>query len=300
MKIVLISGMSGAGKTSICQNLINRYDDKFHFVNSYTDRPRRDKQEWGHEFVSSSMMDIILNCEERLVASTKIDTYRYCSTKDQFSDDKINLYIVDIYGINDTYLAFPDAQIMTILVNKRDIEVDCIREGRDINVPLREDVDFVVDNNGTIESSANLVNTLVNFDFFKKPSGRIKTLKEKIDYIDMQYRFLNDVKNTILSQFWYANEPIYRMICAYIQENVSHDLDIQINITPDSTPDIYDCTCAFNIVAEYDDDLTWGEINKIYEKMSYYAQKFCRDNKYKDISYYLFLSTEWVGEDEYV
>ena len=69
-------------------------------------------------------------------------------------------------GINDTLQAFSEAEVMTILVRRKDIEADCVRINRDVNVPAREDVNFLIDNNGTIESAANLLNTLANFDFF--------------------------------------------------------------------------------------------------------------------------------------
>ena len=63
MKIVLISGASGTGKTAICQNLCERYD-KFHFVDSYTDRDMREPNEWGHQFVDTKMMDLLLESQD--------------------------------------------------------------------------------------------------------------------------------------------------------------------------------------------------------------------------------------------
>jgi guanylate kinase len=296
MKIVLISGVSGSGKTTICKDLIERYSDKYNFINSYTDRERRTSKEWGHEFITSGTMDMLLADEENVVASTKIDKYRYCSMRDQFDDNKINLYIVDIHGINDTIAAFPNAKIMSILVKRHDIEVECERKGRDIYVPMREDVDFVIDNNGRIESSSNLLNALVNFDFFKDPSKKLQTIQEKLDYIDMQYRFLDDTRSSLLSQLWYQLEPIYIQLCKYVEKKVSEDINCTITIKPDVAPDIYDGSVDFNLMGVYEDDLHWDMINRIYERMSLHAQNFAKDNNCDELMYRTHIDVVWVGE----
>lgn len=296
MKIVLIAGVSGSGKTTICKDLIERYKDKYHYVDSYTDRQRRSSKEWGHNFVSSGVMDTIL--EKDVIASTKIDKYRYCTLRSQFEDNKINLYIVDMNGINDTIKAFPNAKIMTILIKRRDVEVDCERAGRDIYVPMREDVDFLIENNGRIESASDLLNALVNFDFFKDPSKELKTIKEKLDYIDKQYRFLDDTRNSLLSQLWYQIEPLYIQLCKYVEKAVSDDVGFEIKITPDLEPDIYDGDVDFNLIGVYEKDISWDMINRIYERMSYYVQQFAKDNDCNDLMFHVHINVLWKGEIE--
>lgn len=296
MKIILICGLSGSGKTSIAKGVIKKFGDKFNFINSYTDRAKRSSKEWGHEFVSPSIMDALLS-DADIVASTKINEYRYCSTKNQFDENKINLYIVDTYGINDTIEAFPYAEIMVVLVDRESINVDCIREGRDINVPLQQDVDFIINNNGTLESSIEMLNALTNFDLFKKPSHKPKTTKDIIEHIDAQARFLNNIRESLLSQFWYENESVYIKMCQYVEEHVCQEY-MEIEIKPDTKPDIYDGSVNFNVIGVYDDDIPWQEMNKLHERMSYYAHEFLKD--YEDLSWYVCISTQWRGEEEYV
>lgn len=301
MKIVLISGMSKSGKTAICKNLCERYPDKYHFVQSYTDRQKREKNEWGHTFVDSKKMDLLLK-EPDIVAKTTIDKNRYCTLKKQFDENKINLYTVDTYGINDTIDTFSDAYIMTILIRRNEIEADCVRVNRDVIVPSRDDVDFLIDNNGTIDSSANLLNTFVNFDFFNQPvNRRIKTLEEKLEYIDMQYRFLDEMKESVYEQMWYQNLSIYRKLCEYVEEKINKDFDFNISIIPDTSPDIFDGYLSYNLQAQYDDgELVWDELNRIVEMLTHYAYEFGKLYGCDDIIYRLAVSEHWTGEDEYL
>ena len=41
MKIILICGMSGTGKTTIVKKIYEQYSDKYNVVCSYTDRQKR-------------------------------------------------------------------------------------------------------------------------------------------------------------------------------------------------------------------------------------------------------------------
>lgn len=299
MKIVLISGMSGTGKTSIAKNLCERFPDKYNFIHSYTDRGLRESDEWGHTFVDSKYMDSILERSD-IVAQTKIDNYRYCTLRCQFDEHKVNLYTVDIKGINDTIGAFPDAAFMTILVRRDEIEGDCLRLRRNVLTPIRDDVDFLIDNNGTIESAANLLNAFVNFDFFSEPSKQLDTLEEKIDYIDMQIRFLEETKESIYEQMWYQNLSLYKLMCQYVETQVNNEMDFKVNIKPDTSPEIFEGLLHYNVQASYDTgDLMWDEINRLVEKMSHYAWKFCKENDCLDIAYRLVISEYWNGQEEY-
>ena len=299
MKIILITGMSGAGKTSIAKNLCKRYPDKYNFVQSYTDRQKREKDEWGHTFVDSIEMESILTRSD-VIAQTKIDKNRYCTIAEQFDDNKINLYTVDINGINDTMNAFPKAVFMTILVRKNNIEADCVRVNRDVSVPARDDVDFVIDNNGTIEAAANLLNTLSNFDFFTKPYPYVMDLEDKIKYIDMQYRFLDEIKESLYEQMWYSRQSVYCNLCRYVEKQINNDFDFFIKVAPDTSPEIFDGYLTYNLQATYDyDNLMWDELNRMVERLSYHANAFNEKNKCDDIIYRLAISERWNGEDMY-
>lgn len=300
VKIILLTGMSGSGKTSIAKNLCERYPDRYNFVHSYTDRGMRDKDEWGHTFIDTNYMDLLLQRAD-IIAQTQIEEYRYCTLRNQFDEHKVNLYTVDLNGINDTIDAFPESAIMKVLIRRSEVEGDCVRLNRDVNIPMREDVDFLIDNDGTIESSANLLNTFVNFDFFNQPSRHLQTLHEKLDYIDMQYRFLTKTKESLYEQLWYQNLPMYKKLCKYVETMVNVDFDFDIVVKPDTSPEIYDGTLTFNVQGEYENgDLMWDEINRLIEKLSHYSYEFCKENDCDDIIYHLAVSEHCKSVDNYM
>ena len=147
MKILLLSGTSGAGKTRIGIELSK--DSRFHFIQSFTDRPRRPgAANDDHEYISKKFMNFMLSYD--IVAATTIDGYRYCSTFRQFDPKKINVYIVDKKGINDVFQSFKDAQIFSTLVIRDNINIDQSRKDRNIIIPDMKEVDFVLENNAGI------------------------------------------------------------------------------------------------------------------------------------------------------
>ena len=74
MKIVLIAGRSGAGKSTIFEEL-SKNTEKYNPILSYTDRPKRKDEKKGHIFVDSAFMDALLERKD-VVAQTQIDEYR--------------------------------------------------------------------------------------------------------------------------------------------------------------------------------------------------------------------------------
>lgn len=299
MKIVLICGMSGVGKTTIAQKLCEKYDDKYNFVSSYTDRKKRNKDEWGHTFINSALMDSILEHDD-VVAQTKIDKSRYCSTVSQFDKNKVNLYIVDVDGINNVIKNFPTAEIMIVLINRREVEVDCVRTSRNVLVPAREDVHFLVNNNGDINSPVNLLNALVNFDLFNKPSHIVSTLNDRLDDIEERYRYLDEIQTSLYKQMFYQEQPHYNALCNYVEEKINEDYDFKITIAKDIEPDItYDDGLVFNIIAEYGHaDLMWAQIYDMVEKLTRYAYSYCKTHELENISCRLSIFENCVGEYE--
>lgn len=298
MRIILITGMSGSGKTTIAKELCK--DDRYNFIASYTDRPMREKNEFGHTFVKTNYMDLILENED-IVAQTKISEYRYCAIKEQFDEDKVNVYIVDSFGINDTISFFPRSDMMTILIRRNDIEVDCIREERDVHVPIRDDVDFIIDNDGKVDSAVTLIKILVNFNLFSHPSHLVEEIQDKLDYIDKQYRYLEEIKESLYTQLWYRDRPLYIKLCKYVEDKVNKRFDFNITVTPDDKPEIIDGYLRFNVIGEYDADLMWADVNRLVECLSYYAQKYCSKHKCKDLEYHLVIGEVYKIENgEYV
>ena len=296
MKILLITGQSGSGKTTIAKKLCE--NDKYHFVNSYTDRELREDNEWGHEFVDANYMDLILERAD-IVAQTTINNNRYCTIQSQFSEDKVNVYIVDTYGINDVFDTFPQAEIMTVLIQRDESDADCVRINRDVCVPPREDVHFAIDNNYKLESAVGTLNALVNFDLFKKPSHRVQSIMEKIDYLEEQERHMRTIKKSLQEQMWRVNYPMYIKMIRYVTEKVNNEFDFPITITPDSEPSIYDGELHFHVIGVYDyDNADWETTNSLVGRLSHHAHTFCSENC-KDILYHLIVAEKWKGEDMY-
>ena len=298
MKIVLITGQSGSGKTTIAKKLCE--DNKYNYINSYTDRELRERNEWGHNFVDANYMDLILESAD-VIAQTTIDSNRYCTIRSQFDENKINVYIVDLYGINDVFTAFPQADIMTVLISRSETEVDCVRMNRDVCVPAREDVHFTINNNGTVESTAGTLNTLVNFDLFCKPSHTIQTINNKIHYLEEQERHMRTIKESLQSQLWYNNYPMYIKTIEYVTKKVNEEFDFEITITPDTEPAIYDGELHFHIIGEYDNEENdWATINSLVSRMSHHAHTFCQEHNCSDILYHMIITEKWQGEDDYL
>lgn len=180
MKIVLLCGESGVGKSSVATELCKNKD--FNLIKSYTDRPMRGT-EYDHIFLDKKHMDELM--EEDLVAFTEIHGNRYCTCHNQFVEDKINVYVVDAYGINDTIKAFPEAEVMSVLITRKKVYIDEDRKNRDIKIPSRDDVSVMVDNDTSIEACANTIKALTkihNGIFFKTYHHQIMTIQDKIDY----------------------------------------------------------------------------------------------------------------------
>lgn len=89
--LFLFVGPSGCGKTTVVQNLENQYN--YLTVQSFTTRPQRYDNEIGHTFISDDEFDELQN----IVAYTKYNGFRYCTTKEQL--DLVMTYVVDIPGV---------------------------------------------------------------------------------------------------------------------------------------------------------------------------------------------------------
>ena len=296
MDIVLLCGVSGVGKSTIAKELC-KISDKYNLICSYTDRPQRDKDDTDHIFVSAGYMDLLFEKGD-VAAKTKIDKYKYCSLVSQFDENKVNVYICDVYGINDIIDTFPTSNIMSVLISRKvNSEIECMRTRRDVCVPSRDDVDFIINNNTKIESAAGTLNALVNFDLFKHPSHKIKTLQEKIDYINSQYKFLDDIKYSLMLQMWNQYYSSYVDVCKYVEQKVNDDFDFEIIIEPDKEPDFFDYL-EFNIFGGHKKDLDWIEIYNLTESLSRYAYQYCQDHDLKDLSFH-FSVGEYLIEEEY-
>ena len=90
--IFLIVGCSGSGKTTITEQLEQKYGLKS--IQSYTTRPKRSENETGHIFVTNKEFDKLTD----MVAYTEFAGNRYCATTEQVENNDI--YIIDPKGID--------------------------------------------------------------------------------------------------------------------------------------------------------------------------------------------------------
>ena len=90
--IFLIVGCSGSGKTTITEQLEQKYGLKS--IQSYTTRKPRYEGETGHIFISDEEFDKITD----MVAYTEFDSKRYCATAEQVENN--DLYIIDPKGVD--------------------------------------------------------------------------------------------------------------------------------------------------------------------------------------------------------
>ena len=90
--IFLIVGCSGSGKTTITEQLEQKYGLKS--IQSYTTRPKRYEDESGHIFVSDEEFDKLTD----MVAYTEFAGNRYCAIAEQVENN--DLYIIDPKGVD--------------------------------------------------------------------------------------------------------------------------------------------------------------------------------------------------------
>ena len=90
--IFLIVGCSGSGKTTITEQLEQKYGLKS--IQSYTTRKPRYNGETGHIFISDEEFDKLTD----MVAYTEFAGNRYCATAEQVENN--DLYIIDPKGVD--------------------------------------------------------------------------------------------------------------------------------------------------------------------------------------------------------
>nr|WP_145401595.1 AAA family ATPase [Paenibacillus xylanexedens] len=107
-KIFCIMAYSGAGKTEIVKELEK---DGYKILQSYTTRPQRHKNEWGHTFCNDEDYGNF-KAKDEIAAYSQIQGYHYFATKKQLM--KSDIYVVDPVGIEDLKERMKDIEFVVI------------------------------------------------------------------------------------------------------------------------------------------------------------------------------------------
>lgn len=153
IRIVAVIGNSGSGKTHAVAYMAK--DKRFNEIVSYTTRPMRPGETNGveHWFVDERDMPP----KERMIAYTEFGGRKYWTLWDQFSREKINLYVIDEAGVDYLREVVKDAPVpvdyLLVRIKRPDLSaIDETRKERDAGRFLLPDheFDFVVVNDGTL------------------------------------------------------------------------------------------------------------------------------------------------------
>lgn len=179
-KIICLVGESGSGKTTIAKELEKQ---GYNIIHSYTTRPPREKDEWGHIFV----WDIAYRCtpKEEIIAYTYYDDHHYWAIKDQYQGKGNSIYVVDVAGVDYLRQNVKDAEVIVVYL-KCDERQRCERMldrlteeqfynlspeefYRQINERVEKDkeyfavvkCDYCIDANGTIGQTLDLIKQVI-------------------------------------------------------------------------------------------------------------------------------------------
>lgn len=110
MKLITITGPSGAGKDTVARMLSEMGGYKV--LCSYTTRPKRDGEIDGveHHFVEKCDVP-----HDKMLAYTQYGGYEYWTTIDQVTDKSI--YVIDEDGLRALCEKFPDIELFKICVS---------------------------------------------------------------------------------------------------------------------------------------------------------------------------------------
>lgn len=155
--IFAIVGESGSGKTEMAKFLEHKY--AIPMIESYTDRPRRSKNEKGHTFLSKEEFDLL--DESKMIALSEFGEFRYCCMQDDVYD--ICSYVINEHGLEQLLQHDDKYDIVTIRISTteetRSGRVDYERIARDKGqfVMPREAFDVIIVNDYDLMSFHYLI-----------------------------------------------------------------------------------------------------------------------------------------------
>jgi len=135
-KVVIVSGPSGVGKSTICKELAARMDNVYLSV-SATTRPKSNGEENGRDYWFMSEDEFHERLEKNmLLEHAKVFGYYYGTPKDKVDEalqaGKIVILEIDVQGARQVKTIIPDATMIFILPpSSKDLAERLNRRGRD-------------------------------------------------------------------------------------------------------------------------------------------------------------------------
>lgn len=119
-KIINIVGPSGSGKTSLAIELENH---GYNIIHSFTTRPPRGEDEWGHTFVEDLSEDFTTS-DNNIIPNENVIAYKevyegvhYWATMEQIKDKGISIYVIDPEGANQIVNRLKSLEVVTIFLS---------------------------------------------------------------------------------------------------------------------------------------------------------------------------------------
>lgn len=174
-RIICLVGESGCGKSTVAEALEK---EGYNYIQSYTDRPKRNPNEKGHIFIDISYDKWVAEHKNsEIIAETFFDKHHYWSIREQYKDKGISIYTVDPRGVQDLKRFIDDAEIVAVYlrcdesnrilrmrIDNRTEESIITRIDNDRETFKIVECDYTIDANKSLEQVVDLVKCIINFE----------------------------------------------------------------------------------------------------------------------------------------